>query len=653
MQALQGKCLSGRYLVGELIGTGGMAVVYKGHDIRTGRTVAIKVLRQEFNEDAEFVVRFEREAQAASSLTHENLIDLYDVDVENDVHFIIMEFVDGLTLKELISRQGKLDNYTAISIARQMCLALKLVHEARIIHRDIKSQNILLDRKGIAKLADFGIAKATDTNTITMSTEKGVLGSVHYFSPEQAKGERVSTTSDLYSLGVVLYEMLTGKLPYDGDTPVSVALHHLNSPVPSARRENPRVTRALDEIIQKAMDKDATKRYQSAQEMYNDLCMALVYPEGGFVRHGDDLMEAIAGKKKETVQSSEKEAVPAALEPQTQELARAVTKAKEEKNNKKKPRKGQVALITTLSIVFVAAAVVFCVVLFQNGLVPGWRRAPFVIGMQLDAATGRFSGEGLVIEVEGSRYDESILPGTIIAQTPGSGSPIRRDGTVLVTICRGPEFPSVPSVVGAKLEDAREALRLSGLRVGAITQDPNSTEPRGTVLHQGTTAGQVVKNQDAVDLVVSDRPAVRTVPNVSDLTVDEARMALENFGLTLGEVHEEYSSEVGPNKVVRQEPASGQTATDGDSVSIWINVAPAQYTYFLDIDIEQDDTLVRIYQEDKQKNEVKLIVETTRDKGNFSTELNLVSTMPGENIVIVLLGDEEYLRESVMLEELS
>lgn len=268
---MKGTCLKGRYLLGEVIGKGGMAVVYKAYDFRTGRTVAVKVLRDQYSQDAEFVRRFQQEAEAASAITHENLIDIYDVGEQNGTRFIVMEYVDGMTLKSLIKEHGALDNYSAITIARQICTALQVAHDAHIIHRDIKPQNILLDRKGIAVLADFGIAKTSDTQTITGDGESGVLGSVHYFSPEQARGEGANACSDLYSLGVVLYEMVTAELPFQGDTAVAIALHHMNTePTPPIER-NPRVTPALNEIILKAIRKKPEDRYQSAREFYDDL----------------------------------------------------------------------------------------------------------------------------------------------------------------------------------------------------------------------------------------------------------------------------------------------------------------------------------------------------------------------------------------------
>lgn len=633
---MTGKCLMGRYLVGEVIGTGGMAVVYKGHDLRSGRTVAIKILRKEFNQDEEFVLRFQREAQAASLISHENLIDLYDVGEQDEMHFIVMEYVDGLTLKELIQRQGALDNYTSISIARQMCLALKLVHEAKIIHRDIKSQNILLDRKGIAKLADFGIARAADSDTQTLSGDKGVLGSVHYFSPEQAKGERATQSSDLYSLGVVLFEMITGRVPFDGDTPVNVALHHINTPVPSVRTLNPRATKAIDEIIQKAMEKDPSKRYQDAQSFYNDLCMALVYPEGGFIQREE------GGAK--PFDKEEKPLIPEGSHGKGGGEGRAKGWLQ---RGGRRLRNLPVVLISL--VLLIAGVAVTFVVLFSLGIMPGWTNAPQLVGLQLAMAEERVEELGLHLALEAYSYDDSIQPGTVIEQEPSRGSPLRLGGTMRVVLCKGPEFPIVPRLIGLSLEQARQQLEAKGLSIGQIIPQEDSDEPRDTVLEQSIDEGVQLNNGDSIDLVVSAPPLVRTVPNLEYCTVAEARALLEAEGLELGEIYNDHMAGYEVGQVFQQQPASQTSLLDGESVDIWVNTALASYRYEAELEIFEDDTYVRIYMEDQGN--MKMIYEEIREAGVLSIDLNLESEVPGYKDIIVYFNETEYSRETVYFAE--
>jgi len=626
---MTGKLLLDRYLVGDVIGSGGMAIVYKGHDIRSGRNVAIKFLRSEFNADQEFLLRFEREAQAASLISHENLIDVYDVGEEDGMHFIVLEYVDGLTLRELIQRQGALDNYTAISIARQMCQALTLVHGAKIIHRDIKSQNILLDRKGIAKLADFGIARGADSDTITQANEKGILGSVHYFSPEQAKGERATQSSDLYSMGVVLFEMLTGRVPFDGDSAVSIALHHLSSLVPSVCAINPRVTTALDEIVHKAMEKDPARRYQDAQDFYRDLGLALVYPEGGFVTNAGSVPPKTEAPAEEETDKPEKPATP------------SKTGGTQKRTRRHLPHK-VVAGIMTLVLILAGAAVVF-MVLFSMGKIPGWVNVPQLVGVPYETAARRAEEMQLSVSLQTYAYDDSIVPGTIIEQEPRRGSLMRRGGTIRVVLCKGPEFPLVPEVVGKTLEEAKAALEAQGLTLGEINEVLDSQEPRGTVIDQLPVKDSVLANGDSVSVTVSMPPLLRVVPDVTNMTVEEATQALLDAGLNVGEVVREHSAGFEVGDVFRQSPAAETSVLDGETVDLWMNVAVAVYQYKTEIEVAEDDTTVRIYVEDQ--GDMKMIYDEVRPKGTLNIDLNLESEVEGAKNIIVFLNGEEYARQ--------
>ena len=604
-----------------------MAVVYKAYDFRTGRTVAVKVLRDQYSQDAEFVRRFQQEAEAASAITHENLIDIYDVGEQNGTRFIVMEYVDGMTLKSLIKEHGALDNYSAITIARQICTALQVAHDAHIIHRDIKPQNILLDRKGIAVLADFGIAKTSDTQTITGDGENGVLGSVHYFSPEQARGEGANACSDLYSLGVVLYEMVTAELPFQGDTAVAIALHHMNTePTPPIER-NPRVTPALNEIILKAIRKKPEDRYQSAREFYDDLSLALVYPEGGFIR--DAKKKDAEGKdgteqpKKENDRSGKKKA----------KLVNA-------KKHIRSLKWALMGLCTAMILLLCATAFV---------LTGGTRRlsVPEVVNTNLDAATARLESMGLSLEVAEKVYDDNTLPGTIVEQKPQQGTQVKNGETVSVVVCLGPESAAVPDLDGMTQEEAANALAPLGLHVGVVTHRQDSDAPRGTVIEQYPEQGEVLENGGTVDLTLSDQPLMRDVPNVLGKTLEETRQRLKEYDLQLGDVHYEYATGYDVGEVFCQSPESGTQLRQGDSVNVWVveNIEMATCEYQLTVNVKKDDSQVSIFVEEGSL--YKEIFNWNCDRGTLDIQVTLENETAGDKTLIIMVNDEEVKRETV------
>lgn len=624
---MKGTCLKGRYLLGEVIGKGGMAVVYKAYDFRTGRTVAVKVLRDQYSQDAEFVRRFQQEAEAASAITHENLIDIYDVGEQNGTRFIVMEYVDGMTLKSLIKEHGALDNYSAITIARQICTALQVAHDAHIIHRDIKPQNILLDRKGIAVLADFGIAKTSDTQTITGDGESGVLGSVHYFSPEQARGEGANACSDLYSLGVVLYEMVTAELPFQGDTAVAIALHHMNTePTPPIER-NPRVTPALNEIILKAIRKKPEDRYQSAREFYDDLSLALVYPEGGFIRDAKKMdaedKDGTEQPKKENDRSGKKKA----------KLVNA-------KKHIRSLKWALMGLCTAMILLLCATAFV---------LTGGTRHlsVPEVVNTNLDAATARLESMGLSLEVAEKVYDDNTLPGTIVEQKPQQGTQVKNGETVSVVVCLGPESAAVPDLDGMTQEEAANALAPLGLHVGVVTHRQDSDAPRGTVIEQYPEQGEVLENGGTVDLTLSDQPLMRDVPNVLGKTLEETRQRLKEYDLQLGDVHYEYATGYDVGEVFRQSPESGTQLRQGDSVNVWVveNIEMATCEYQLTVNVKKDDSQVSIFVEEGSL--YKEIFNWNCDRGTLDIQVTLENETAGDKTLIIMVNDEEVKRETV------
>ena len=335
---LEGRLIGNRYEILERIGNGGMATVYKSRDHVLNRNVAVKVLKEEFTTDAEFVKRFNIEAQSAASLTHPNIVSIYDVGSEDDIHYIVMELVQGKTLKEIIMDEGVLPWKWTVNIAIQIASALEVAHRNNIVHRDIKPHNIIITEDGTAKVTDFGIAKAVSNSTIT--SFGSTIGSVHYFSPEQARGGYTDAKSDLYSLGVVMYEMLTGKVPFDADTPVSIALKHMQEKAIEPKVINPTIPDSINKIIIKAMEKEPNLRYISATEMLNDLKEVIKNPNGNFV-----VMNAVVQEDKTRVISTEeanKEVIPWRGEGVEEvEETEAEFKNKKYKKKKKEMKKNQ------------------------------------------------------------------------------------------------------------------------------------------------------------------------------------------------------------------------------------------------------------------------------------------------------------------------
>ena len=637
---MKGTCLKGRYLLGEVIGKGGMAVVYKAYDFRSGRTVAVKVLREQYNQDAEFVRRFEQEAEAASAVSHENLIDIYDVGEQNGTRFIVMEYVDGMTLKSLIQEHGALDNYSAITIARQICTALQIAHDAHIIHRDIKPQNILLDRRGVAKLSDFGIAKTSDSQTFTGGGENGVLGSVHYFAPEQARGEGVNACSDLYSLGVVMYEMVTAKLPFTGDTPVAIALQHMNSAAIPPIELNPKVTPALNEIILKAIRKSPEDRYQSGRELYDDLSMALVYPEGGFIQD------------KATATPEEPETTDAQDHDKTDQGRKENKKNRPQSKQKTRRQLVRGRILKVALCVLVVAAAVTALCLSANVPLPvGKQEVPSVVGVKMEEAAARLDAAHLVMEVSNSRFDETVAPGIVLEQLPVSGSTVRTGDTVKVTVSAGPEMARLPDLSGMQLEEAQAALEQMGLKVASVSRVADSDMARNCVVQQKPVKGTILRNGDGVELTISDPPILRAVPDLSRCSLEEAQQMLESAGLSLGTVEYDYATGYELGQIYRQSPEAGAQLREGEGVNLWVVTEVKMYTckYQLTLDIKKDDSEISIFVEDASI--YKEISSFVVDRGTLDVELNLENENPGQKTLIIMVNDEEIKRESVVFAE--
>ena len=452
------RLLAGRYELIEKIGEGGMAIVYKARCRLLNRYVAIKILRPEFTKDEQFIENFKRESQAAAALTHPNIVSVYDVGKEGNIHFIVMELVEGKTLSQYIEEKGRLDYKEAISITRQVASALSLAHKNQIVHRDIKPHNILITNTGVAKLADFGIAKAVSASTIIGGNHK-VMGSVHYFSPEQARGAYVDERSDIYSLGIVLYEMLTGKVPFDGDNPITIALMHINEPMPSVTAQVPGIPPQLEKIIMKATEKYQSNRYRTADEMIEDLdnieFITKVMGQKAFVTDLDDAESETAAaqaarREKQTKRNtagyeSRQTERQEYAEPAPQIQAEPQVETHKSRLTEEKTKKATTAfIIGGGAVILVAAIVVLGIVLgwFGGGAKP--IEVPAFAGKTIEQAQQEAEALGLKVEKGEEFYSADQEAGLITTQEPTAGSEVSEGKTIIVNISKGKKDGVMP-----------------------------------------------------------------------------------------------------------------------------------------------------------------------------------------------------------------
>ena len=502
------KILANRYRLTEQIGMGGMAIVYRAVDLRTGHNVAVKVLRPEFNEDREFIGRFQREAEAASKMTHHNIVNLLDVGMDGDNRYLVMEYVEGKTLKEVIQERGKLSAPLACQITIRILSALEHAHRNGIVHRDIKPQNILVHADGHIKVADFGIARIADSATLTKGDN--VMGSVHYFSPEQARGGGATAASDIYSTGVVLYEMLTGRVPFDGDNPVAVAMQHLhNAPAP-IQSIAPDVPPAVIRVCMKAMEKNPAARYQSAREMATDLRAAL-----------EERGERINIPETETEVKQPKPQV--APGERTSSGTGSRHKVQDGQGNGKLR-----ILLIALGTIAVAGLMIFgTVTIFRQ--VFNTRTVPDLVGMELSEAQVELTRNNLKYSVSYVTND-TYSKGIVYMQNPSADSPAHVDDCVILMVSDGPSAFSMPNVINMSATDATALLESRGMRV-TRDREASSDVAVDYVMRQFPAAEEMVTVDTPVTLTISG--GVTVIPNLVGQTLQEAEISLLNQNLTL------------------------------------------------------------------------------------------------------------------------
>lgn len=556
---MSSRLLAGRYELIEKIGEGGMAIVYKAKCRLLNRYVAIKILRPEFTKDEQFVENFRRESQAAAGLSHPNIVSVYDVGQEGNIHFIVMELVEGKTLSELIEEKGRLDYKEAINITRQVASALSLAHKNQIVHRDIKPHNILITNTGVAKLADFGIAKAVSASTIIGGNNK-VMGSVHYFSPEQARGAYVDERSDIYSLGIVLYEMLTGKVPFDGDNPISIALMHINDPMPPVSAEVPGIPPQLEKIIMKATDKYQTNRYRTADEMIEDL-------------DNIEFITKVMGQKAFTIAGEEEKEQPAvSVRPERERTHR---KSEPAGNTEESDKTLERANKISTGFIIGAVAVLVIAGIIGLGALLGWFsgdseeiKVPNFVGRTFEEAQALAQETGLEIARGEDVYSPDQEEGKITSQNPTADSVVSPGKLITVYVSKGKKDGVVPKIVGKDYKEASEYLKTFGFELG-IVKTESSTLPENVIIEQSVEEGSTASKGTKIDVTVSDGKGKETVkmPNLIGKTPDEANAIIDTEGLKLGDATYEETTTTAQNLIFWQQYPEGTELEKGTAVS--------------------------------------------------------------------------------------
>ena len=590
-----GRTIANRYEIINKTGVGGMATVYVAKDKVLNRNVAVKVLKDEFTTDEEFVKRFNSEAQAAASLSHPNIVSIYDVGNEDNIYYIVMELVRGKTLKQIITEEGALPWKWSVNIAMQIASALETAHKNNIVHRDIKPHNIIITEDGVAKVTDFGIAKAVSNSTITAFGT--TIGSVHYFSPEHARGGFTDEKSDIYSLGVVMYEMLTGRVPFDADTPVSVALKHMQEEPVEPKEINPNIPSSVNKIIMKALKKDPTLRYQTSTEMLQDLRACLKNPNGNFVEEKDYDETA----KTQRINVSELE-----------ENKRV---SKEDKNSDNK----FIAFIKEhkkLSI-FIGVILLFFIafggtMLFLGATNPKEVELPNITGMTAQEAEETLKKANLKYELEKEEYNKDVEEGKVISQEPPyqANFKVKEGSQVKVVISKGQEKTKVPKVVGMKQDEAVKALEEAKLKYEIVEEASKKVE-EGYVISQETEADADAFAGDTVKIHVSTGTEKVTMVSVLDKSEEDAKTALKAIGITsINTVYEENSSKA-KGVVLKQSVEPGSTVEKDSKITITVNNYEASNTINLVINVK---SLTGGY------------TESTTNSSNVTNSLNTTNT---------------------------
>jgi serine/threonine-protein kinase len=601
-----GTILIDRYEIIKQIGAGGMSYVYMAKDQRLGRYVAIKVLKAEFSSDENFLRKFDTEAQAVAGLIHPNIINVYDVGVQDDIHFIVMELGDGITLKEHIRNKKRLTAQETVEFSIQIAEAIGCAHDHKIIHRDIKPQNILVSSHGTIKVTDFGIAKAANSNTMTATA----IGSVHYLSPEQARGGFSDSRSDIYALGITMYEMVTGRVPFDHENGITIALMHLQNDVIPPKEINSEIPASLEKIILKCLAKKPEERYQTAQELIADLKKVFADPEGSFVampvfvddsptqlRGEQDITKVKEELAKRAAEQTDENQVKMNEEKESEEAEGMVDGDDDEEEEVLVSGKiEKLVVILAIVVAIIIAIGIFSFIgkttgLFKIGDVGTAQTTeqsnnatnaneyntaivPDVYKYTEEQAKEMIEAAGLVCKIE---YEESddVEIGCVIRQSIEADREVEEGTTVTITVNVGEVEKTIPKVVGQSQASATKTLKNVSFTV-SVKEEYSSDVASGYVISQNPKAGTKASKGSKVTIVVSKGSGEVKVPDLKNYTESEARQQLKNMGLELGNVTQEYNDSVKKGYVVDQGIQKGKSVTKGTAVSIVISLGPQQ-----------------------------------------------------------------------------
>jgi eukaryotic-like serine/threonine-protein kinase len=562
-----GKRISGRYKILDMLGGGGMANVYLAHDMILDRNVAVKMLRHDLTNDEEFIRRFHREAQSATSLIHPNIVNIYDVGEEDDIYYIVMEHVDGQTLKQYIQQFSPLRVEESIEIMRQLTSAIAHAHQNNIIHRDIKPDNILVDREGNVKITDFGIAMALSATRFTQTN--AVLGSVHYLSPEQARGGMANKKSDIYSLGIVLFELLTGRLPFSGESAVSIALKHLQSETPSVRRWNPTIPQSVENVVLKATAKDPFHRYNSVEEMEEDLRTALeperLHEPKFFIPIDIDATKAIPIITSDPPIKSLDETL---VHNTDKHILKAMDEPKKG-NDKKKRKKWPIILLSTFAaIVIIGILIVF---VLPNLMSPKDVTIPDVSGMKFDDAVTSLVSKGFVIGKTNDIPDDTIEKGKVIKTDPSARTTAKEGSKINLYTSTGKKKYELSNYTSRQYNDVVSLLGNKNFKDISKTEVNDESDP-GTIIEQDPPAGKkVTPESTSLNFTVSMGPKKIILKDLTQYNSTAAVDYAQSFGLSIDTSQQQYNDTIPAGMVISQSPPAGTEMHKGDKVTVVIS----------------------------------------------------------------------------------